>query len=290
MLGIDAHLVLVGTARAAPFEGLSLAAFDHAIAAFLDDGRRVYMDATCRSCELGALPEEDVGKPGLLLDGAGSRKIRIPAPRHRPSLEVMIDAAVDGLDRGRARIVLRNQLSFFARELAQKPDSSLLQDGLSSMLGQRLYKIVLSRFRLEKNAEDHLVLSAKADLTAFVVRSSTRLYLPKTPFRAFGSELLRRGKDPYPIHLENRPYHVLRLEISAPGYALGAPAVERWGSRPTAWFEARLERQGDRHIATYTYQQGQKELRGAERSRFLTFCGRYLRAKRELFALERRRR
>jgi hypothetical protein len=267
--------------------------FNHMIAAFSDGGRRLFLDPTCMPCELGSLPEMDVEGQALVLNPRAPEKLFVPPPDQLPSVELEIEASADALANAAARIVLRNEPRFAATELRRTAAPEKLQRSLSALLGGRLGGILLREFRFDATPADRTVLTATADLTRFVVRSPTRLYLPQTPFSVVDKLLRDRGGDPHLVYVGRRDHFKLRIRLRAPGYGIAAPVEEKWGSPEVAEFATRLEAEpspggpAERFVVSYSYREQVKRLTGSARASYLALCRRYLQAGRAMHVLVR---
>jgi transglutaminase-like putative cysteine protease len=284
--GIEAEPVLVSAKDAPELDGVNPEMFNHMIASYLEGERRVFLDPTCWPCEFGNLPEGDVGRVGLVLDGEGSRRSVIPAPPQKPSIELEVTASASDLEHGKASIVLRNKSLWKAKEIQRGPPKKH-QTELSKLIGMNLYGLLLRDLRFKAVAEDHAVLEARADLTKLVVRSSRRLYLPKVVFRTQFGQLLERREDSYPIHLAWRDHMSLRITLSAAGYRVKAAKPLRLGSEEMIHYSAELDGGGDAAFrASYYFRQRSKRFAGAARGELLAFYDQYLKDRRQMFALE----
>ncbi len=289
-LGVKVDVVLVGVQPDPPGEGTRLGLFDHVIASFLDGDRRVFLDPTCRYCELGNLPEGDVEKEALLLDPAAPRRLIIPAPPQAPSLEAHVTADVNDLAKGRARLFLRNRLRHVMLELRRTKPPAQAMAALSRSLSEQFYNLTLKDLKVVAQKQDQVELHATADLSGFVVRSPRRLYLQRVPFRVLRGDVLERKKDPHGIYLERRSHLALKLTLKAPGYAAsGQHEAHRLGSADLAQFSSELIPRGDGEVmASYGFRQHKKLLfEGKGRAEFLSFYEQYLNSRRQMFALKR---
>lgn len=286
-LGIKVDMVLVGVDPEPPARGVRLGMFDHVIASMEVGGRRVFFDPTCRFCELGNLPEGDVEKDGLLLDPVAPRKLTIPAPAQKPTLEARVEASAGDLSRGTATITLRNRMRRVLLELRRTKAPSEVGPAVARLLSKRFYGLTLKDLRVGAVRPDHVVVSARADLSGLVVRSTRRLYLPTVPFRTVRGDVLRRRKDSHPIYLERRHNLSLRLTLEAPGYTLPrAPEVHRLGGAGVAQFSSQLLAEGDSVVVTYDHQQRRKHFHDArERETLLSYCEQYLQSRKRMYAL-----
>ena len=289
-LGLEVDMVLVGVGPEPPMKGVRLGLFDHVIASYVHGGRRIFFDPTCRHCEMGNLPEGDVEKEGLLLTAGAPRKLIIPAPPQKPTLEVQITAHSDKLSAARAKVILRNRLLYLFLELRRVKSPEQVGPALSRRLSQDFYNLTLKELKLVALRPDHAELSADADLTGFVVRSSRRLYLPRIPFRTVKGDILERAKDTHAIYLKRRGNLSLRLALSAPGYAVTETTVaHRFGSDDLVLFSSQLASKGSEVVVTYGFQQHKKHYqRGSGRAEFLSFCKRYMQGRRQMYALKKK--
>lgn len=286
-LNIPVELVLVGNGEAPRFAGLHLWRFNHMIAAWGTGPERVFMDPTCTHCPFRSLPEGDVGKLGLVLHPSSPERVTLPAPPRRPSLTLELSAEATGLAQARADLTIRGSLLRRLKTLRKSASPQSVSDRMATRLSRLLYNIALSGLEVVSVADGEARLRAKADLTRFVTRTDTRLYLPRVPFRVLESDLLERAKDELPIYLESRPFLEMKLSLTAPGFAPGKASAVTMGAAALARFEAAYQPAGQAHQLTYRFQQQAKHFTGQEKTAFLSFASAYLQGRQRMFGLRR---
>lgn len=285
--GIPIQLVLVGSDEAPPLSKVHVGLFNHVIAVYSGGGEPIFLDPTCAHCEFGNLPEGDVGKRGLILDPTAPRGLTIPAPPHRPSLELEVTTDAVQPSRGSASLVVRNGLFHAVLEMKRTEAPSTMLSKLATRLSRLFYNIELRDLKLLATAEDHARFQARVDLEQFLVRSQNRLYLPRIPFRTVSNDLLERSRDGHPLFLGSRPYLTMQIKLSTPGYSSGGAATEEFNLPMVASFSAQMKPSAGGYQVSYRFQQSKKQFEGPGRVAFLGFCKQYLNARRKMFVLRR---
>ncbi len=153
-------------------------------------------------------------------------------------------------------------------------------------MSRDLYKILLSDFKLDAVADDHAKLSARADLSEFLVKTDRRLYLPMVAIRSATGDLLDRKRDDYPIRLGWRDNVLLRLKLKAPGYAPKAAQPLTLGSKQTATVKSSLSRLEEGVVAEYRFWMHHKRFEGPQRDALLKLSSTYLKSRKKMFMLE----
>jgi hypothetical protein len=288
-LGLRVDPVVLSVEWRARLEGGHPSSFDHVIDSYLDGGKRIFFDPVGTFCEFGNLPDMDIEKTALVLDPSAPEKILIPEPERRPTLELELEASLADLERGRAKVVLRNSFHQAAQRVRSRERPERQRVLLSEMINARLYQIALSETRFESSTEEATVCSASVDLRRFLVRSPSQIYVPRIPFKVLDRAVLDRTKDAQPIYLQLADHVSLRLVLDAPGFRAAAGDGEAriaWGEPENASFTSERSSEGSRQIFTAFYREHRRVFEGKDRGEFLAFAKRFLAARGKMAVLE----
>lgn len=288
-MGLEVHMVLLNTSAPIPFEGEHVTHYNHVINAVRHDGEWIYFDPTHRYLPFGNLPASDRGRRMLLLDPASPRQVVARPHREETPLDISVTTTLDHPSRGTATITLRQD--FFASALrAQKTKTpTAFENHLSTLVNGPLYRITLSRFQVADQGDRTMTLSARANLGDFVVASSTRRYVPKTPFQVVPSDILERRDDSAPLRRPHTPRMDLTLNLENSGFAADSSQVtygdeaERQEGNVAAGVEAALIPDSSQTQVQYEYIPFPRPLQSSERSRYFDFAETYLGAKNQMF-------
>lgn len=284
--GLTVELVFVGVEAVAELPGVRLEMFDHAIARWeAPDGRHIYLDATCAPCEFGNWPESIVQKVALVLGAKQSLLLRIPAPPRKPSLEVVVTADIAHPEAARARLVLRNELHWGTlgwQKTSGAPQPSLL----SKLIGRRVRDIVFTDFVMERSTVSESVLTARADLSHYVLRDQQQSYLPRAPLVLVPTRLFDRVGDRWPVTVDQREEIDFELHLRAPGYRSADLGRSRMAAAGVEYL-SELSSTANGFRARYRYRQRFKHFAGKRRAAYLSFCRRYRQSRRNLYELRR---
>ncbi len=281
---IDVDMALVAVRPSPSLKGLHLNEFDHVICAYDDGNHTIYFDPTAKHCEFGKLPEGDVQKQAFILNKKNPRREVIPAPNHDFSIEIKITGSISSPDNGSAVVVLRND--YFQEAMYAKTELSgvALENVFSQMIASHIYKISLARFQIIKENGNSLTLSAKADLSGFLISSVKRIYVPKTPFIVLNKDILKREADDLPIYLSSRDNLSMTLNLNVTGYKT-TEGDFRLGKKKGSFFSASVRSDSKRATFQYDYRQPNKQIDSKNKTVFIGFCRKYLKGKKEMFIL-----
>jgi len=286
LLGLKVDLVLVFANQVPGSLGLSVGTFNHMICHFEDKEGPVFMDPTSRDVVFGNLPMGDIHRGALVLDPAKPRLVRLPLQRRLPSILLEITGTLEAPGKASARVVLHNEYLALAARAKRELRALDLENKLSNSINQRLYKISLDHFTLERETPDSMEFKATANLEDFLVTSPTRTYLPQAPFKTHEAELLKRLEDPHPIDVDLWPWIQLRIDIEGDGMQtkveqvhLGDPSMER--------FEASSGPGPKGARFSYETCPAEDYFTGEAKTRYLDFFSKYLLQRRHLFAITR---
>lgn len=284
--GLTIETVLVGVEAVAELPGVRLEMFDHAIARWeAPDGRYIYLDTTCAPCEFGNWPESIVQKVALVLGAKQSQLLRIPAPQRRPSLEVVVAADIAHPEAATARIVLRNELHWAALG-SHKTSGAPLQSLLSKLMGRRVRDMFFTHFVMKRSSVSESVLSARVDLSHYLLRDQQQSYLPRAPLILVPTRLFDRVGDRWPVTVDQREEIDFELNLRARGYQseqLGSSRMAAAGVE----YRSELSATSNGFRARYRYRQRFKHFAGKRRAAYLSFCRRYRQSRRHMYRLGR---
>ena len=283
--GMEVDMALLAVEPTPAFKGLHVAEFDHVICAYDDGQKMVYFDPTARHCEFGNLPEGDIGRRVLILNPAKPGFDTIPVPNHCPSIDITISGNLSEPGNGAAVVVLRNEAFHQAVQAKAESSGVELNNMLSQIITAHLYKISLEQFQVMAEDDSSLTLHAKADLSRFIISSATRKYIPKTAFLVVSKDILSRQADDYPIELPFRHHLKMTIDLDAAGYAAGDDRC-KLGKEGDMYFSSSATHK-DAHRLTlfYDYRQPMKKFELETKDRFVQFCAKYLKHKKEMFVL-----
>ncbi|MEJ2052078.1 MAG: hypothetical protein P8Y60_19975, partial [Calditrichota bacterium] len=236
-------------------------------------------------CEFGNLPEEDIGVDAFILDPDNPRIIQIPPPNEVPSISLNIEGDINDLKNCSATVTLRND--FFSSSLQAQNELTgvKLENFLCTLISTNFYKISLDYFKLSEEKKDALVYSANADLSKFIISSTTSKYIPKIPFLVIDNDLLERTEDPYPLYLPYRKRMTFTLNLGVDKYEVNDEQF-KIGEDQSGTFTASLKKDNKQKIEIkYEIKQLSKYLDRDAKVRFLEFCSGYLKSKKEMFIL-----
>jgi len=287
-VGIRVDPVLVGVYVEPQFDGVHDWTFDHVIASYVHDGRRIFFDPTCDLCEPGNLPERDVEKDALVIGGDNPVRLTIPSPKQDPSIEVDLHISPDRPTEASASIVLRNGAYRSAVQARRDKRGERLQAHLSRIVGAEFYRMLFSNFEWGEQKEGVISLKAKAGLDEFVVGSSGQVYIPKVPFTTRSRGILTREKDECPLHLNDyREHVVLRLHFPRSHFSLSPSPPLALGSPETGLFAASAARDDSEILFAYSFQQLRKLFPpGKRRDRLFDLYRSLLKNRKQMFCVK----
>jgi transglutaminase-like putative cysteine protease len=211
-VGIEGYLTLVTTHARPRLSGLRIGMFNHAIAAFLLDGKWVFLDPTARFAEYGNLPSAVIHHTAFILKQPPEFHEIRPAKRRAKTLEVSIDGRLEDPVAGRGRIVLRNELRWAAAAMKKRLSGFRYRDALAELVASQLPRLSVSKVNLAAENEAQLELSANIDFSAMVTRSAKLTYVPAVPLPVISGRLFERNKDKLPLHFSG--LHDVQLSLS----------------------------------------------------------------------------
>jgi hypothetical protein len=284
--GVAAIPVLVPTAASPRFNGVHTTMFNHVINGVVQGPRIVFCDPTSRYCAFGNLPDGDVQKRVFLLDSSQARFVTTPIPERKPTLDIAVTARLDSLHACTASIILRNgllQAALYARHDFTKEK---FRHELQSALAGYLYQVRLDDFEVVGEEEGSLTLSARLDLSAFILQSGERFYVPRTPFAQFDNDVLEREGDRFPVIFPSTVDLAFSLCIDAHSATVHPDSMQIDGGGFA--YSARAGNAGGTIQCTYRYCRNTTIIETDMKRDFFRTYKAYLENKKNVFVLTRR--
>ena len=202
--GLKVNLVLVSTKNPVPISGLHITNYNHVICSYEENGNSYYFDPTSKYTEFGNLPDNDISSNAFVMDTLNPKLIKLPLPVQKTNVILKINANEDSLKYGRALITLHND--YFSNVIRAKNELREIdiENFLNRIITGNFNKISLDGFKILTISENAVTMSANADLSAFIIESKSKKYVPKIPFSMFGKNILEREHDSGDIFIDNR--------------------------------------------------------------------------------------
>lgn len=285
--GVNIHPVLVSTTLQPVFEGIHITQFNHVICVVEDGGVRTYFDPTYRYGEFGTLPNGDIGAEGFILNRDKPERAIVDAEYDGVAIDVTIDANIDSLDHGRARIVLADTYLSSAEYARAELSGYDLENFLSNMLTGQFRKLSLDYFEYDGSTDTSITFTAHADLSKLIINSRTKTYLPKVPFESIDNDLLDRESDTLGVYLGNRQFTRLTINLTAPGLDASGDKLSIGDKKISSWMTAALAPAENNVVrAEYEIARRAKVYLNEERAGFLEFCRNFLKGKKDMFVFQ----
>jgi hypothetical protein len=286
LYGLPVHLVKLTTETTEPMAGVGLGLFNHVICALDDNGELVFMDPTDPMSELGDPPAMDLQARAFLVDPKHPRYVQVTALEGGPSLRVVLDADLDGLQQAKARITASHAWRSRIRNARHDMDDRQFQAFLARRLEKLLPKVPMEHFQAGEDSEGRLALTADADLSGFLTLAGNRVLAPRAPFQALEPQILDREKDAYAIQAQGPQDITLEVNLTAPGLKV-TPERLSLGREGGPRHTAAATGSAGRGKLEYHFSQPFRLVPQDARAAFLAFCGDYQRANRNLFRMDR---
>jgi len=290
--GIDVRMVLVPTSPLPEFEYPHIHSFNHVINAMDVDGKWVFFDGTYANVPFGAIAPKNQDRRALIL--GGDAFWHQTGRTSTAELSIEIDASLDNVNRGSARLTFTGAMLAPAIDAIDSASRVTRENALSELVGPWLYRMQLENFVVVESADTAVTVSADADLSRFVVASSSRAYVPATALRIARVDATDRADDGEPLLLPMQPGIDLTLRLRAETYTVAADSFvatahdgETYRAVVSPATRSTTERDAldpaTRSTIQYSYRPGPRHVAGKQRTEFLTFTRNVLSAKREMF-------
>lgn len=284
--GLDVYMTILSSYPYNDFGRIHPSLYNHVICAFRHSDTLVFFDPTMKYYPFGTVPDKHLGLDVLVQDENQPQALTLNCSYSLPSLEIAVSGDMDSLDRAGARITLRHQLMSDYLYERDRVLSSSFDNRLNYLIAKNLYKVKLSGYEELSVDDTTVVLAAGADLSDFVVRSSTRMYIPRTPFNVADRELLDRADDPLPIHMDESRLFRLTLDLTDSSVVAAADSLVIEGG-DDVHFRARMQTTpGGGVEVAYDYRRMPHRFEGSAKTALIDMCRQYLENRSNMFILE----
>ena len=283
--GVNVSMAMLSTQALPPFAQTQCRFFNHVICAYKQSQATLFFDPTAQYCEFGNLPDDDIGARALVLDPLEPRTEVIALPNRPPSLDIKLAADPDSLTQGNAVIILRNGYASSARHSFHDLNEEKWKAFLQSTVAMNLYQIYLDKFSLVSEDARSLTVSARADLSKFVVSSGTKCYVPRLPFMTIDNDILERTSDSFPVYFSTQIGMRLELKIKTTGFSIQSDTQTIGRDDAGFSFTSIATHSNDGVTLRYEYSRNLKYLEGRQKQEFLIFHREYLKSKKTMFVL-----
>jgi len=285
--GININMALVTQETAVNNDFIYVNKFNHVICSGTINNEIIFFDPTARHCEFGNLPDNILSKNTLILDLTNPRFMKINAPVQNPSLIITINASVDSLDKAKASITLHNDYFSSAKHALDELTGAKLENFLSAIVLQNLFKISLDYFTKLSETENSLTFSADADLSEFVISSTTKKYIPKVPFLFHDRDVLERAKDSLSLFFPARVSIELKIVLDSGNYLCKPDSLYLTAKDGNTKFKAQLSVSENTNVLiSYSLTGTEKEFDNRQKKEFIKFYESYLINKPNMFILK----
>jgi len=287
--GIDVHMGLVASTFRPSGNGVHPALFDHVICYYRDSVGDLFFDPTAREHALEDLPDNIIEHSALILDPDKPRQLKVSASDTAKEMVIDVSAHIDSLAESKAVITLGRDLLAYARNARTEQTNVSLESLYDWLIRPIVNPIALSSYVVVKDSSRELTLSARADLTALVTLSPTKVYLPGAVFMSAAPDIGCRQSDSLAIYYDeliNRTFHLSLRGVNPK--TSDSNAI--WGDPSTGQVSTTLGVDSTGALTfTQTVQRLQKVLSGPDKAGNLAFCRRYVKDRTNAVTLLRRK-
>lgn len=287
--GIDVELALVNNVPFNRGEGTHFGFYNHMICAWDNGEETLFFDPTAKYCDFGNIPKYDTRQKAMILDPDNPRFEYVEATNTLPDLDLTIAADLDSLNKADATIVLHNDLYSQSSYAKNELTGIELENYISNLLTSYFYKISLDYITFESLDDNTITLSARADLSEFIIDSSNsgKKYVTRTPFMVFDRDIIKRKEDQNPLYFSETLDVKLNINLRSSKYEIKNSDFELNYNDKTGFFTSADKLENGVMNFTFSFTQGDVLINSEEKLDFMKFVKQYFKAKKNMFILER---
>ncbi len=284
---LPVYMALVNSSDQADFEGSYIDRFDHVICAWDKGDTTIFFDPTQKYQSFGRIGERLMGKQALVLNPDNPRFVTIPLSIKKPTLRLKVNAHVDSLKKAGVTVTLSEDYLPLVRRLFDELSSLKRSNALTRIINDHLYKISISKLKMVSLTPAAVTLKGQADLSRFIISSSTKSYLPQSPFRYGDRELFKRANDSLPLFYNELIFSEMEIHFKGGHFSLGDTIISQAAAGLPLAFETRVEKKDDDRLTSrFKFKVMQKEFNTEEKKTFMDFFKSFKKYRKKLLTLQ----
>ncbi|HHM01967.1 MAG TPA: transglutaminase domain-containing protein [Caldithrix abyssi] len=283
---LPVYMALINSSDGPRFEGSYIDRFDHVICAWDQGDTTIFFDPTQKYQSFGRIGERLMGKEALVLNPDNPRFVAIPVSIKEPTLRLVINANLDSLKKAEVTITLSEDYLPLIRRLYDETSSLKRKNALTRIINDHLYKLSISDLDMVAVNPIIVTLKGRADLSRFIISSSTKSYLPQSPFRYGHKTLYKRDNDSLPLFFNKLIFSEIKINFSGDHLTLADTLIARRVSGLPLAYETRIVKKNNGLLqAHYLFKVLQKEFSGQEKKLFIDFFKTFKKYRKKLLTL-----
>lgn len=294
--GLNVYPALVSTDEFLCFSFCHLRSFNHVICAYKATGGYTFFDPTSEYLSFAALGASLYGKPAFIVDSLNPHFETINRENFAPEMEIEISGDIGSLKDMKAKISLQKDLYSAAKNAMDRYKNEDYENYMSNLVVSYLRNISLEiPFRPDsvkhspEKDNNTVTIEARADLSKFIITSSAKNYIPKTPFIFITDKILQREADSARLSLSGIPVLRMKILLKASAYSFSRDSLCLDSREISAGYYSSIKTGKDNSVLLeYRLQPPFYFLEPAEKPEFIKFCRSYFSNKNQMFILNRK--
>ncbi len=282
-LGIKVYPVLVSTDAVAQKELIYVENFNHVINAIKTDQGYLYFDPTDQTGEFGHVSSNLLLSKALVLDPEKPELTQIPFGSGILEAEIEISAHEDSLSAATGTVKFSRGFLTYIRYAKKDKNSFDLENLVNDILSSFVQNTGFSSIDELPSDQGESRFRFHADLAKSVIKSPTKLYLPKIPFLLMTNSLIEREKDYHPVFASFPSRLSLRLSLKGKQRTSAATPFELKGEGVS--YTSSLTQTGDLFNLNCEWKSDRFIYEGSPKAAFLKFSKDWLKNKNQLFTI-----
>lgn len=282
-LGLPVYPVLVSTDPVPETDNVNISCFNHVINVLKTDSGLVYFDPTSKYSDFGYVSSGLVNGRALILDPQKPEIARIPFSAGRRRLKVSISATENSLSKAKGEVRFEEGYLPMIRNTKTDKTSLDLKNLVNELVTSQIQNISVSDIHQDSSETGDSVFRFSADLTKYIIKSPTKIYIPKIPFLLFKGSIMDRVSDPQSLFVNFPQELTLNLDLKLSKMTQANPQFLLESENTRFW--SQVSQNGDQFSFTSQWKTGSYLYEGKEKSNYLMFIREWLKNKNQLFTL-----
>lgn len=282
-LGLPVYPVLVSTDPVPETDVVHISCFNHVINVLKTDSGLVYFDPTSKYSDFGHVSPNLVNGRALILDPNKPEIARIPFSAGRRKLKITISANENSLAKAAGEVRFEEGYLPMIRNVKTDKTSLDLKNLINELITSQIQNISVSDVHQDSTGSGDSVFKFSADLTRFIIKSPTKMYIPKIPFLLFKGSIMDRVSDSQSLFVNIPQELTLNLDLKLSKMTQANPEFLLESENTRFW--SQVSQNGDQFSFTSQWKTGSYLFEGNEKSNYLMFIRDWLKNKNQLFTL-----
>jgi hypothetical protein len=293
--GLEVVPALTSSEEFPSFSGFHINLFNHLICSYKPGNHYIFFDPTSEYMAFSTLRHELAGKPAFILDTLNPHYELISNENSSSAIDIDIVANMDSLDKANAKITFHKDLYSMSLDVLNNSKQKDFRDYIPNIAASFLRNISLEITQVPEKIHHNpdldnnsITFYGNADLSKFIIASTKKSYIPKTPFIFITDRILQREKDSAGLSITQIPKISLNIELKTSNYIITPDSLSIPLKQSAGYYSSAKNENDNVLKLSYDLDPPFCQIKPSAKHDFIIFCKSYFANKNQMFILTRK--